>query len=170
MVFCHYRLIAHRVRTFLLFVRLVEADSRQDFSSENFVFNHAPGPVQPYSKTGSTQPPAALNSLFPLRFYLIDFEYAVSFSAETPDAERTVRGPPGMEPTGRFIYTRPLPSEAQAEAPYCPFRADVWQIGLMLQEQFEVCGFSEALSLCDDVLVCPGRSLSCLAPTFLQND
>ncbi|KAJ3786710.1 hypothetical protein GGU11DRAFT_744173 [Lentinula aff. detonsa] len=59
------------------------------------------------------------------RYYIIDFEWAVRFSPDSDPASRTVTGPP----LPWDIYRRPPPPEMQSELPYCPFKADVWQVG-----------------------------------------
>ncbi|KAJ3911273.1 kinase-like domain-containing protein [Lentinula edodes] len=59
------------------------------------------------------------------RYYFIDFENAVHFSKDSDPATRTVVGPP--VPWAK--YGRPSPPEMQQKFPYCPFRADIWQVG-----------------------------------------
>ncbi|KAJ3864360.1 hypothetical protein EV359DRAFT_81484 [Lentinula novae-zelandiae] len=59
------------------------------------------------------------------RYYIIDFEWAVRFSPDSDPATRTVTGPP----LSWDIYRRPPPPEMLSELPYCPFKADVWQVG-----------------------------------------
>ncbi|KAJ3798569.1 hypothetical protein GGU11DRAFT_865032, partial [Lentinula aff. detonsa] len=67
----------------------------------------------------------------PPRYYIIDFEWAVQFSSDSDPASRTVTGPP----LPWDIYRRPPPPEMQSELPYCPFKADVWQVG----KSFKAC-------------------------------
>jgi hypothetical protein len=67
-------------------------------------------------------------SLFPIRYYINDFEFAVVFDPESKPESRLVTGLPlaGLC-TGK--YGRDPAPEMLSEAPYCPFRADVWQLG-----------------------------------------
>ncbi|KAI0707962.1 hypothetical protein C8Q76DRAFT_628598, partial [Earliella scabrosa] len=62
------------------------------------------------------------------RVYLNDFEVAVYFPPDIPDAERRCVGPPvgGSFPDR---YGRPTPPEVQCGSPYDPFKLDVWQLG-----------------------------------------
>ncbi|KAE9401103.1 hypothetical protein BT96DRAFT_856830 [Gymnopus androsaceus JB14] len=62
------------------------------------------------------------------RYYIIDFEWAIRFLPDSDPATRTVVGPPIPWDT----YRRPAPPEMQSELPYCPFKADVWQVGKSL--------------------------------------
>ena len=66
------------------------------------------------------------------RVYLIDFEFAVAFSAECSAEERVCTGWPTTEGAPDELYTRPVPKEVFAGEPYDPFKLDMWQLGLTL--------------------------------------
>ena len=65
------------------------------------------------------------------RVYLIDFEVAIQFSAECPEAERVSIGPPlgGSFTTKLENYARRHAPEFASGIAYCPFKLDVWQLG-----------------------------------------
>ncbi|KAF8904198.1 kinase-like domain-containing protein [Mucidula mucida] len=64
------------------------------------------------------------------RVYLIDLEFSIQFSADCPEDQCKVVGPPVDSPH----YVVPVPPEGQDGEPYCPFKADVWQLGYYLQQ------------------------------------
>ncbi|KAF8998177.1 hypothetical protein BDZ89DRAFT_970119 [Hymenopellis radicata] len=64
------------------------------------------------------------------RVYLIDLEFSIQFSADCPEDQRKVVGPPLDSPH----YGAPMPPEGLNGEPYCPFKADVWQLGCYLQQ------------------------------------
>jgi hypothetical protein len=84
-------------------------------------------------------------SLFPVRYYINDFEFAVTFEPDSEPSSRTVTGLPI---TGIRIgeYGRKRAPEMLSEAPYCPFRADIWQLGTMFNWRFGVCVMSHVFS------------------------
>ena len=65
------------------------------------------------------------------RIYLIDFEVAIQFPAECPEAERVTMGRPlgGSFSTEPEKYGRPLAPEFASGIAYGPFKLDVWQLG-----------------------------------------
>ncbi|KAJ3834008.1 hypothetical protein F5878DRAFT_569067 [Lentinula raphanica] len=69
--------------------------------------------------------PGHENDFLRPRYYIIDFEMAVQYSLDSDPATRTVSGPP----IPWEIYKRPPPPEMKLDMPYCPFKADVWQVG-----------------------------------------
>jgi hypothetical protein len=84
------------------------------------------------------RPLLPFRSLFPVRYYLNDFEFAVTFEPDSEPSSRTVTGLPitGIR-TGEY-GRKPAP-EMLSGAPYCPFRADIWQLGTMFKLTFGVC-------------------------------
>ncbi|KAJ3723609.1 hypothetical protein DFJ43DRAFT_1201072 [Lentinula guzmanii] len=86
-----------------------------DLFLSNFLSSRRHGRWDPEQKQDFLRP----------RYYIIDFEWAVQFSSDSDPASRTVTGPP----LPWDIYRRPPPPEMQSELPYCPFKADVWQVG-----------------------------------------
>ncbi|KIK68189.1 hypothetical protein GYMLUDRAFT_255963 [Collybiopsis luxurians FD-317 M1] len=72
--------------------------------------------------------PPGHDTFFCPRYYIIDFEFAVRFLPDSNPATRTVTGPP----IDWKIYRRAAPPEMRTSHPYCPFKADVWQLGKSL--------------------------------------
>ena len=76
--------------------------------------------------------------MFPARYYLNDFEFAVVFDFDSDPKSRFVSGLP-LDRTGRTgEYGRELAPEMKKKEPYCPFKADMWQLGSMFFGAFEV--------------------------------
>lgn len=92
--------------------------AHQDIASPNIVMNHVGERTFGY-----------LNR-FPRRYFLIDFELAIQFERNSEPADRVAVGPPseGLNPLR-------LAPEIGTNA-HCPFRADVWQLGLLLFRSF----------------------------------
>ena len=82
-------------------------------------------------------------SYFPVRYYINDFELAATFD---PDSEPSSRVVTGLPTTGIRAgeYGREPAPEMLTGSPYCPFRADVWQLGTMFKWTFGVCVVSHA--------------------------
>jgi serine/threonine protein kinase len=76
-------------------------------------------------------------SLFPIRYYLNDFEMAVTFDPSSDPSSRVVTGLP-IEGIRTGNYARAVAPEMLSDSPYCPFRADIWQLGTMFKESFGV--------------------------------
>jgi hypothetical protein len=77
-------------------------------------------------------------SCFPIRYFINDFELAITFDTDSDPSSRVVTGLPtaGVRP-GQ--YGRDVAPEMLSESPYCPFRADIWQLGKMFKSIFGVC-------------------------------
>ncbi|KAJ3883943.1 kinase-like domain-containing protein [Lentinula edodes] len=60
-----------------------------------------------------------------IRYYFIGYKNAVQFTKDSSPASRMVLG----SPIPWKQYTRPSPPEMQKDVPYCPFKAEVWQVG-----------------------------------------
>ncbi|TDL17097.1 hypothetical protein BD410DRAFT_794668 [Rickenella mellea] len=78
----------------------------------------------------------SFQSRFKVFYYYNDFELAVYFPEQTNPAERVVSGLPTQRlyaPDATFEHVRetygrdPAPEMLQ-QSPYCPFKADVWQL------------------------------------------
>lgn len=68
---------------------------------------------------GSTRP----------RVYIIDFETAIDFDADAALHDCLTQD----WPFPKESYERPLPPELEGDAPYCPFKLDVWQFAYGLR-------------------------------------
>lgn len=96
-------------------------------------------------------PPQPFRSYFPVRYYLNDFDLSVCFKYDSEPSSRVVTGVPT---TGKrsVAYGRDAAPEMLSDAPYCPFRADIWQLGDMFNQYFVVSGqfFSKSRTLIND--------------------
>ena len=93
----------------------------------------------------SAQAQQPFRSLFPARWYYIDFEFATQFDSAVPLQDRKVIGLPTS--SGRGVYTlvytldqydREVAPEMRASEPYCPFAVDIYQLGHFLNDEFHV--------------------------------
>ncbi|GJE86785.1 kinase-like domain-containing protein [Phanerochaete sordida] len=66
--------------------------------------------------------------------YMIDFECAVEFSADSLPDERRCIGIPLGDTMEVDEYLRPVPPEVASGMPYDPFKLDVWQLGTDLAD------------------------------------
>jgi hypothetical protein len=83
--------------------------------------------------------PEPFRSLFPVRYYLNDFELSAMFDPDSDPSARLVSGiPTARYSRGAEDYGKDLPPEAFLDAPYCPFKMDVFQFGLPCKEIFSV--------------------------------
>ncbi|KAF8523030.1 kinase-like domain-containing protein [Gautieria morchelliformis] len=120
LAFCHERLVAHL-----------------DIDVDNILVNFKGGARQ----HGVTQPggvlgpPTPFRADFPVRYYLNDFELAVCYEHDSDPSTRVVSGLPTKDLHGK--YGRAVVPEMLSELPYCPFRADVWQLGRMFLRCFQ---------------------------------
>jgi len=116
--FCHERLVAHL-----------------DLDTDNILINWAGTRRQSPESSAEGGKLGPFRSLFPVRYYINDFEFAVSFEPHSEPSSRTVTGLPitGIR-TGEY-GRKPAP-EMLSGAPYCPFRADIWQLGTMFNLTF----------------------------------
>ncbi|EJD37591.1 hypothetical protein AURDEDRAFT_173356 [Auricularia subglabra TFB-10046 SS5] len=112
--FMHQRLIAHR-----------------DFDFIEVFSNYGCG----YDSTKKQPPcyrrPAFFRSVCPdIRYLINDFELSVMFAPDSDPKTRVVTGTPNARygvPADQ--YGKWLPPEARLDAPYCPFKADIYQFG-----------------------------------------
>jgi hypothetical protein len=93
---------------------------------------------QPEGTSWSTRDWAPFRSYFPIRYFINDFELAVTFDLDSDPSSRVVTGLPtiGVRP-GQ--YGRDVAPEMLLESPYGPFHADIWQLGIMFKSIFGVC-------------------------------
>jgi serine/threonine protein kinase len=123
LAFIHESKIAHRVCIYNRSASIVALISAyiafQDAFRDNFLVQWHPESMRT-STTPVSRP----------RVYLIDFEVAISFPTERPLAECVCTGPPlGGSFSQPEMYSRPLAPEMTTNAPYSPFKTDVWQLG-----------------------------------------
>jgi hypothetical protein len=112
--------------------------STKDIDIDNILINFKGGPRQDvvaYSG-GNPGPPSPFRAYFPVRYYLNDFELAVCYEHDSDPSTRVVSGLPTKGLHGK--YGRAVVPEMLSEEPYCPFRADVWQLGKMFLRCFQV--------------------------------
>ena len=76
-------------------------------------------------------------SLFPVRYHINDFEFAVTFESHSEPSSQTVTGLPITEVRAGEYGRKPAPE--MLSGAYCPFRADIWQLGTMFNSPFGVC-------------------------------
>jgi hypothetical protein len=95
------------------------------------------------AESGVTTP---FRSYFPVRYYLNDFELAVCFEPQSEPSARRVVGFPTKNLRGK--YGRDAAPEFLTDEPYCPFRADVWQLGNLFGRCF---GVSRSSLVCKEI-------------------
>lgn len=112
--------------------------SGKDIDIDNILVNFKGGPTQDGVtwSGGVWGPPTPFRAHFPVRYYLNDFELAVCFEHDSDPSTRVVSGLPTKGLRGK--YGRDVVPEMLSEQPYCPFRADVWQLGRMFLRCFQV--------------------------------
>ena len=93
---------------------------------------------QPEGTNWSGKDWAPFRTCFPIRYFINDFELAVTFDLDSDPSSRVVRELPtvGVRP-GQ--YGRDVAPEMLLDSPYCPFRADVWRLGKLFKSIFGVC-------------------------------
>ncbi|KAF8520610.1 kinase-like domain-containing protein [Hysterangium stoloniferum] len=112
LAFVHSRLVAHR-----------------DIGDDNVLINFVNGPRV---REGTTGP---FRCHFPVRYYLNDFEFAACFTEHSPPSAHLVSGIP-IHPRPIEHYGRIPAPEMLSGTPYCPFKCDVWQMGMLFCETF----------------------------------
>ena len=96
----------------------------QDAFRDNFVIQWHPESLRTM-KISFTRP----------RVYLIDFEVAIQFPAECSETERVSIGLPlGGSFTEPEEYARRQAPEFTSGIAYCPFKLDVWQLGISFSD------------------------------------
>ncbi|KIM81815.1 hypothetical protein PILCRDRAFT_821171 [Piloderma croceum F 1598] len=117
--FLHRHLIAHR-----------------DVGADNILINLADGRLGPPVLGGGR--PLPFRELFPVRYYIIDFEYSVRFPEDSAPDQRVVTGLPGLKYGSDHPddYGRDLSPEMLLPEPHCPFKSDVYQLGKMFLSHF----------------------------------
>jgi len=115
--FCHERLVAHL-----------------DLDDNNILLNCSGDLKRPLRDQDQNFP---FRSLFPARYYIIDFELCAVFDFDSDPATRLVQGIPTARRGGKLSnYGRHAAPEMLLDEPYCPFRADIWQLGTLCGELF----------------------------------
>lgn len=117
----------------------------QDIGCDNILCNFRGGPRYPRSDNPLEKPTSTFRSHFPIRYYLNDFEIGLSFDETSDPSSRTIMGFPHTVSGGGGSYGRaPAPEMLKQDVPHCPFRLDVWQVGMMMKKsgRFGVCDIS----------------------------
>jgi serine/threonine protein kinase len=105
-----------------------------------------------------------LRSRMNFRYYLIDFEFAAVYETDSPADDRLVAGLPVRAGQRQGQYGRvPAPEMLTGER-YCPFAADVFQLGVLLDESS---GVSAAAPLLERSLLRP-QHLGQLSPRLVD--
>jgi hypothetical protein len=79
----------------------------------------------------------------PVRYYINDFELSVTFGPLSPPSSRVIVGFP-TKGVREGEYGREPAPEMRSGLSYCPFRADIWQLGYTFKWYFGVCIMSHA--------------------------
>jgi hypothetical protein len=76
--------------------------------------------------------------VFPVRYYIIDFEFSVRFPEDSTPDQRVVTGLPAIKDGSDHPddYGRDLSPEMLLPEPHCPFKSDVFQLGKMFLSHF----------------------------------
>ncbi|KZV89226.1 hypothetical protein EXIGLDRAFT_771940 [Exidia glandulosa HHB12029] len=111
--FLHDILIAHR-----------------DFSFAEVFLNFGSAQACVPDKSFFPPRPRSFRKFFDAQYFINDFELSVQYSPSSDPASRRVVG----HPSARYgddieIYGKALAPEARLDEPYCPFKADVYQLG-----------------------------------------
>jgi len=123
----HLNRIAHRVGSlFAAYLLYSQSEDFQDICEENIVVNVS-------GNRGSS----GWRSIFPIRYWYIDFEYAVRFPTGARFDDCRVKGLPA-ERWGRDI----APEAVKADS-YDPFAVDVFALGIVFWHLFSVMSSSE---------------------------
>jgi hypothetical protein len=76
--------------------------------------------------------------VFPVRYYIIDFEFSIRFSEDSTPEQRVVTGIPilrnGFDHPDD--YGRDIAPEMLLDQPHCPFKSDIFQLGKVLLTHF----------------------------------
>jgi hypothetical protein len=79
-------------------------------------------------------------TVFPVRYYIIDFELSVRFPEDSTPDQRVVTGLPllrnGFDHPDD--YGRDIAPEMLLDTPHCPFKSDVFQLGKVFLFHFHV--------------------------------
>jgi len=109
-----------------------------DIDRDNILINFAGGMSQPEGMTWPTTAWAPFRSYFPIRYFINDFELAVTFDPDSDPSSRVITELPTTD-LRPGQYGRDIAPEMLSESPYCPFRLDIQQLGIMFKSIFGVC-------------------------------
>ena len=82
--------------------------------------------------------PVRALSVFPVRYYIIDFELSTRFPEDSTPDQHVVTGLPLL----RYGYDHPedygheIAPEMLLDTPYCPFKSDIFQLGKVFLSHF----------------------------------
>jgi len=104
---------------------------------DNILINFAGGMSQPEGTKWSARDWAPFRSCFPIRCFINDF--VLYIRPGFGSIFQCCDGTPYRWGARPGEYGRDVAPEMLLESPYCPFRADIWQLGTMLRSIFGVC-------------------------------
>ena len=102
-------------------------------------------------------------AVFPIRYYIIDFEFSVRFPENSTPDQRVVTGLPtlwlGLDHPDD--YGRELSPEMLLDKPHCSFKLDVFQLGKMFLSHFHASRPYQSLAVSAiDVITASGNRIS----------
>ncbi|KIM80433.1 hypothetical protein PILCRDRAFT_9613 [Piloderma croceum F 1598] len=78
--------------------------------------------------------------VFPVRYYIIDFEFSIRFPEDSDPKQRLVTGLPilrnGFDHPDD--YGREIAPEMLLDKPHCPFKSDIFQLGKLFFDYFHL--------------------------------
>lgn len=82
--------------------------------------------------------PMRASTVFPVRYYIIDFELSTQFPEDSTPDQRVVTGLPLLRHGYDHPddYGRDIAPEMLLDAPYCPFKTDIFQLGKVFLSHF----------------------------------
>ncbi len=101
----------------------------QDIALSNILCNYAGGFITPLNRPGD--PVHSFRSHFPIRYYIVDWEWAAVFDENSVLSDCTVIGLPENRTPER--YSRPVAREMLGAEPYSPFQTDIFHLGRLFQ-------------------------------------
>ena len=100
--------------------------------------------------------------VFPVRYYIIDFEFSIRFPEDSDPEQRVVTGLPilrnGFDHPDD--YGREIAPEMLWDKPHCPFKSDIFQLGKLFFDYFHVSFASLCFALGFDSIAASGARLS----------
>jgi hypothetical protein len=102
-------------------------------------------------------------SVYPVRYYIIDFEFSIRFPEDSTPDQRLVTGLPILRNGYDHPddYGRDIAPEMLLDKPHCPFKSDIFQLGKMFLLHFHASRSGICLAGCvTDAATASGDRLS----------